>query len=207
MASIFPIRDPKTDALISPENSVLAVIDYQPVQIHSVNTENTGRMLKNLLAVCKAATVFNVPAVLTTVNVGTHRNQDTIPQIKEALPAGTASIDRTSMNSWEDDDFVAAIKATGRSKIIICALWTEVCMAFPTLDAMREGFEVYPVVDAIAGTTPLAHETALRRVERAGAQLITTPQLICELQRDWNRKETSEEFLNLMFEIGAFQGL
>jgi|GEM_PF-363137 len=200
-------RTAEEDTLISPDNAVLVIIDYQPVQIHSVNTDNTGRMLKNLVTLCKAADVFELPVVLTTVNVGSNRNQDTLKQIKDALPENTPSIDRTTMNSWEDEEFVNAVKATGRKKIIMCALWTEVCMAFPTIDALKEGFEVFPVVDAIAGTTPLTHETALRRVEQAGASLVSTAQLICELQRDWNREETVKEFVDLMFEVGAFQGL
>jgi nicotinamidase-related amidase len=89
----------------------------------------------------------------------------------------------------------------------MCALWTEACLTFPTLDALKEGYEVYPVVDAIGGTSTVAHETALRRVEQAGAQLITIPQLICELQRDWDRAETEEAFVDLMFADGAFVGL
>ncbi len=111
------------------------------------------------------------------------------------------------MNSWEDPAFVAAVERTGRKKLIMCALWTEVCLAFPALDAMREGYEVYPVVDAVGGTSLLAHETALRRIEQQGAQLITIPQMICELQRDWARDETVREFSDLMFEARAFVGM
>ncbi|MDR1833668.1 MAG: hydrolase [Propionibacteriaceae bacterium] len=206
MSSIQPIRDPLKDHLLTPQNAAVVIIDYQPTQIHSVNSINTSELIRNIVLVAKAANTFKLPVVLTTVNVATTRNQDTIPPLRDALP-GVTSYDRTSMNSWEDAEFVAAVEATGRKKLIMCALWTEVCLAFPALDALKEGYEVFPVVDAIGGTSKLAHETALRRVEQAGAQLITLPELICELQRDWNRGETVEDFLDLMFAAGAFVGL
>jgi nicotinamidase-related amidase len=206
MSSIKPIRNAKDDHLLTPENSVVVIIDYQPTQIHSVNSINTSTLIKNVSIVAKAAKIYNIPLILSTVNVATTRNQDTIPPIKQHLE-GIKSYDRTSINAWEDKEFYEALIATGRKKIIMCALWTEACLAFPTLDALKEGFEVYPVVDAVGGTTTLAHETALRRVEQAGAKLITIPQLICELQRDWNRSETVNEYLDIMFEAGAFVGI
>ena len=205
MTSITPIRDPKTDWLISPENSVLCIIDYQPTQVSSLNTDQTSAyIINNLVTLCKVAKLYNVPIVLSTVNVKDGRNADTIAAIKNALPEGTPSIDRTSMNSWEDADFVAAVKATGRKKIIMTALWTEVCATFPTLDALHEGYEVYPVADAIAGTTTVTHEMALRRMQQAGATPVTVTELICELQRDWNRTETVKGFAEALLENGAF---
>ncbi|MDR1806522.1 MAG: hydrolase [Propionibacteriaceae bacterium] len=206
MTSIAPIRDPRQDWLLTPANAAVVIIDYQPTQIHSVNSINTSDLIHHIVTVARTAKVYGLPIVLSTVNVATTRNQETVPPLKEALD-GVPSYDRTSINAWEDAEFVAAVQATGRKKLIMCALWTEACLAFPTLDALREGYEVYPVVDAIGGTSTLAHETALRRVEQAGAQLITIPQLICELQRDWNRSETVEPFLDLMFEARAFVGL
>jgi nicotinamidase-related amidase len=99
-------------------------------------------------------------------------------------------IDRTTVNSWEDIEFVQAVRASGRRKLIFCALWTEVCMAFTALDALRDGYEVYPVVDAIGGTSPEAHRAGLERVIQAGGQPISWVSLACELQRDWARVET-----------------
>ncbi|MDR1782273.1 MAG: isochorismatase family protein [Bacilli bacterium] len=206
MASIKPIRDPKKDHLLTPENCAIVIIDYQPTQIHSVNSINTSKLIKNICLVAKAGHAYNIPIILSTVNVATTRNQETIPPLKEILK-DEISYDRTSINAWEDKEFVEAIKKTKKKKLIMCALWTEACLAFPTLDALQEGYEVYPVVDAIGGTSKLAHQTALERVQQAGAQLITIPQMICELQRDWNRNETVDEFLSLMFEDGAFVGL
>ena len=115
--------------------------------------------------------------------------------------------DRTSINAWEDVEFVKAVKATGRKKLIMTALWTEACLTFPTLDALREGFEVYPVVDAVGGTSVEAHQAALRRAEQAGAKPIGWTQLLCELQRDWQRKETVPAFMNLFIETGGTHGL
>ena len=99
-------------------------------------------------------------------------------------------LDRTTVNSWEDLEFVQAVRATGRRKLIFCALWTEVCMAFAALDALREGYEVYPVVDAIGGTSPEAHRAGLERVTQARGQPISWVSLACELQRDWARQDT-----------------
>jgi nicotinamidase-related amidase len=206
MASIKPIRNPKDDWLLTPENAAVVIIDYQPTQIHSVDSIGTSDLVNHIVLVARAAKAYGLPIVLSTVNVATTRNQETVPPLKNVL-AGVPSYDRTSINAWEDKEFYDAIKRTGRKKLIMCALWTEACLTFPTLDALREGYEVYPVVDAIGGTSAVAHETALRRVEQAGAQLITIPQLICELQRDWDRGETESDFVDLMFADGAFVGL
>ncbi|HAJ55885.1 MAG TPA: hydrolase, partial [Lactobacillus sp.] len=114
----------------------------------------------------KLAKIYQVPIVLSTVNVKSGRNKDTIPDLKKVL-GDQPSIDRTSINAWQDQNFVEAVKATGRKKLVMAALWTEACLTFPTLDALAEGFQVYPVVDAVGGTSKIAHETALRRVEQA----------------------------------------
>lgn len=180
------------------------MIDYQPTQVNSLNSVNHSALIRNATSVAKIAKLYNLPIVLSTVNVKNGRSQDTIPHLRQALGADLPSYDRSSINAWEDTDYQAAVKATGRKKAIILALWTEACLTFPSLDMMREGYEVYPVVDAVGGTSPLSHETALRRVEQAGAQLITIPQLICELQRDWNRRETVPGFVELLIEVGAF---
>ncbi|GHP13593.1 hydrolase [Lentilactobacillus fungorum] len=191
------------DRLLSPDNSVLTIIDYQPTQVNSIGSMKHADLVKNAALVAKIGKQYQIPIVLSTVNVATGRNKDTLPTIKKAL-GDIPSYDRTSINAWEDQEYNAAIKATGRKKIIILALWTEACLTFPTLDALSEGFEVYPVVDAVGGTSPVAHETALRRVEQAGAHLISIPQLICELQRDWNRTDTVPEFVSDLLEDGAF---
>jgi nicotinamidase-related amidase len=132
--------------------------------------------------------------------VATGINRPTIHQITDVL-TDTQPIDRTSINAWEDEDFVRAVKATGRKKLIMAALWTEVCLVHPALDAIAEGFEVYPVVDCVAGTSVEAHEAGLRRLEQAGGKPTSWVQLICELQRDWNRNATAPGFAEILFAI------
>ena len=115
-----------------------------------------------------------------------------------ALLGDDPPIDRTTVNSWEDTEFVAAVRATGRRKLVFCALWTEVCMAFAALDALREGYEVYPVVDAIGGTSVEAHRAGVARVVQAGGAPIGWVALACELQRDWNRLETVPQIVEIV---------
>ncbi|KRK86911.1 hydrolase [Lentilactobacillus sunkii] len=194
------------DRLLSPDNSLLTIIDYQPVQVGSIGSMRHSDLLENASLVAKTAKLYNLPIILSTVNAHNQRNSDTVKPIKDVV-GDIPSYDRSSINAWEDKDYNEAIKATGRKKIIILALWTEACLTFPTLDAIAEGYDVYPVVDAVGGTSTIAHETALRRVEQAGAHLITIPQLLCELQRDWNRQDTVPGFVKLLQENGAFTNL
>jgi nicotinamidase-related amidase len=200
MTSFAEIRDPRIDHLLTPQNAALLIVDYQPTQVSSVASRDKRELVANVAAVARTAKLYDLPVVLSTVNVKTGINGPTIHQITEVFP-DVEAIDRTAINAWEDEDFVAAVKATGRKKLILVALWTEVCMAFPALDALKDGFEVYPVVDAIGGTTLEAHKAALKRVTQAGAQLINWTSLICELQRDWNRKGTVPDFGEILFAV------
>ena len=185
MAGTTPVRNP--DALITPDNTVITFIDYQPEQYAGVSSMPHEELLANVTLLGHVATSFGLPVVLSTVYVK-HGMGATNRELREALP-GVAEIDRTSMNSWEDPEFRAAIEATGRRKLVIAGLWTEVCVAFPTLDALREGYEVYVVVDAIGGVSATAHEAAVQRMIQAGATPITVLALACELQRDWGRPQ------------------
>ncbi len=155
-------------------------------------------LVGNIVAVAKAAMLYELPVVLSTVNVETGINEPTIPQLGEVL-TGIKALDRTTINAWEDNEFVNAVKATGRKKLIMTALWTEACLTFPSLDALREGYEVYPVVDAVGGTSLEAHRAALERIVQAGAKPISWVQMLCELQRDWVRKETAKPFAKILF--------
>jgi nicotinamidase-related amidase len=185
MSDVTPIRDPGTDALLTPQNAVLALIDYQPEQYAGVRSVGHEELLAHVTMLGRVATVFELPVVLSTVYVR-HGMSGTNPELREALP-GVPEIDRTSMNSWEDPDFRAAVQKTGRRKLVIAGLWTEVCVAFPTLDAIREGYEVYVVADAIGGVSQVAHDCAMQRMQQAGAVPVTVLGLACELQRDWGR--------------------
>ena len=187
MSDVTPIRDPKTDWLLTPQTAVLALIDYQPEQYAGVTSVGRDELLAHVTMLGRVATAFDVPVVLSTVYVK-HGMSGTNPELREALP-GVPEIDRTTMNSWEDPEFRAAIERTGRKKLIIAGLWTEVCVAFPAIDALREGYEVYVVVDATGGVSRVAHESAMQRMVQAGAIPITVLGLACELQRDWGRPE------------------
>jgi nicotinamidase-related amidase len=192
-----PIRDQLGDHLITPQNAALVLIDYQPSQFATVRSMDAGLLLKNIVSTVKAAKVFGLPIVHSTVNVESGQQQPTVPELA-ALLEDNPPIDRTSVNSWEDTDFVAAVHATGRRKLVFCALWTEVCMAFAAVDALREGYEVYPVVDAIGGTSVEAHRAGIERVVQAGAVPSSWVSLACELQRDWNRMETVPQLVEVV---------
>ena len=194
--SSAPIRDPLADHLITPQNSALVLIDYQPSQFATVRSMDTALLLKNTVSTVKTARAFNLPIVHSTVNVAAGQGQ-TVPELAELL-AGSPPIDRTTVNSWEDLAFLAAVRATGRRKLIFCALWTEVCMAFTALDALRDGYEVYPVVDAVGGTSVEAHRAGLERVVQAGGHPISWVSLACELQRDWARQETVADIVQIV---------
>jgi nicotinamidase-related amidase len=183
-----PIRDPLADHLITPQNAAFLFIDYQPAQLATIRSMDPTLLLKNAASTVKAIKTFGVPVVHSTVNVAAGQGT-TLPELADLL-ADDKPLDRTTVNSWEDIEFLEAVRATGRRKLIICALWTEVCMAFTALDALRDGYDVYPVVDAIAGTSPEAHRAGLDRVVQAGGQPISWVSLACELQRDWGRQET-----------------
>jgi len=200
MTSPKTSRDPVQDHLLTPQNSTLIIIDYQPIQVTSVASMDRRTLVTNIVAVTRTAKLYRLPIVLSTVNVKTGINQPTIHQLQDILP-DVESFDRTTINAWEDAEFVKAVKASGRKKLIMTALWTEACLTFPALDALREGYEVYPVVDAVGGTSPAAHRAALERITQAGATPVSWVQLICELQRDWQRKETAKEFANILFAV------
>lgn len=197
------IRNPDTDHLLTPKNAACIFIDYQPTQVNSVNSMLRQPLINNVNALAELVRGFDMPIVLTTVNVASGNNKDTIASLKSIL-TDIPSIDRSTINAWEDVNFHKAVIATGRKKLIIAALWTEACLSFPALDALKEGFEVYPVVDAVGGTSVLAHETALKRVEQAGAKLTSIAQVACELQRDWARKDTAPVMVKALQNVGAF---
>lgn len=196
MASL-PVRDPVADHLLTPKNAALLVIDYQPSQFAAVRSIDRDLLLDNVISTVQTAKAFDMPIVHSTINVATGRGQPTVPDLAEVLQ-DHPPIDRTTTNAWEDADFLAAVRATGRRKLIICALWTEICMAFPALDALQERYDVYPVVDAIGGTSEEAHRTGVDRVMQAGAQPVTWVALAVELQRDWAREETVADVIDIV---------
>ncbi|HEV7617306.1 MAG TPA: hydrolase [Burkholderiaceae bacterium] len=189
MSDVTPIRDPAADSLLTPQNAVLALIDYQPEQYAGVASVGHDELLANVTMLGRVATSFRLPVVLSTVYVK-HGMSGTNAELLEALP-GVPEIDRTTMNSWEDPEFRAAVEQTGRKNLVIAGLWTEVCVVFPTLDALRAGYRVYVVADAIGGVSRVAHESAMQRMIQAGATPISVLGLACELQRDWGRPDAN----------------
>lgn len=201
-----PIRDPLKDELLTPQNAAFVIIDYQPVQVNSIASMDRQLLVNNIVGTAKAAVAYGLPIVHSTVNVKTGLNKPPIPQLRKVL-GELPTYDRTTINSWEDVEFRKAVQATGRRKLIMTALWTEACLTFPALDALREGYEVYVVADAVGGTSATAHEMALRRIEQAGGKMISVAQLFCELQRDWKRQDTVPAFINLFIETGGTAGI
>jgi nicotinamidase-related amidase len=197
------IRNPNTDQLLSPANAALIIIDYQPIQVSSIRSMSREELVFNITGVAKAALNYGLPIVHSTVNVQTGRNKPPIQELQDVI-GNLPTYDRTSINSWEDVEFKQAVKALGRRKLIMTALWTEACLTFPALDAIQEGFEVYVPVDAVGGTSVAAHEAALRRIEQAGGKLISRVQMYCELQRDWAREATVPGFMDVFESFDGF---
>ena len=193
-----PVRDPVADHLLTPRNCALVIIDYQPVQVASVRSMDQDLLVDQIVHLARFAMLYRLPVVLSTVNVATGRNQPTIAPLQDVLP-GITALDRTTINAWEDTGFKQAVRAAGRRKLIMTALWTEACLTFPSLDAMREGYETYPVTDAVGGTSQQAHQAGLDRIAQAGGQPTSVVQVGCELQRDWARGETAEGFTQILF--------
>ena len=161
------IRDPKTDHLLTSENAALLLVDFQPGLVDGTNSQDGKALINNVVALTKAAKLFKLPIVLSTIGVTAGYQAETIEELRAILPDVTP-IDRSAVNAWEEEAFRAAVEATGRRKLLIAALWTEVCLVFPALDMLRDGYEVYAVSDASGGTSVDAHERGMQRVIQAG---------------------------------------
>lgn len=183
-----PVRDPVTDDLLTPQNCAVVFIDYQPGQYATISSASRAEIDLGAVTLAKLAHAYQVPTVITTVAVDMGVNQPTVDVLTDELP-GVAEVDRTGVNSWEDADFRAAIEATGRRKIVMAGLWTEVCLAFPTLDMLREGYQIYPVIDAVGGVSAVSHRSAIERMVQAGAHPVTSLAFGCELMRNWARPD------------------
>lgn len=175
-------RDPKTDHLLTPENSALILIDFQPGLIDGTKSVSRHILVNNVLALAKTGSLFRLPIVLTTVAVSAGYQEDTIAELKSALP-NVPTVDRSKVNAWEEPAFREAVVATGRRKLIMAGLWTEVCLVFPALDLLNEGYDVYAVSDASGGTSVDAHERGMQRIIQAGAVPVTWEAVMAELGR------------------------
>ena len=174
-------------ALLSPDNCVLLLIDHQPFQFAGLRSHDSQTIINNVVGLTKCAKLFGVPTLFTTVLE--QRGGLLIKQLQVIFP-DQKPIDRTFINTWEDTRIVDWVKATGKKKIVMAALWTEICLAMPAIQALGEGYEVYIVTDASGGVSLEAHEMAVMRMVQAGAIPITWTVFGSEMQRDWARTET-----------------
>src|SRR3954471_6544853 len=182
--------------LLTPDNCVLALIDLQPQMLFGVANFDRQTIINNNVALAKAARVFEVPFILSTVESKVFSG-NTWPPLLAALGNPTP-IERTSMNSWDDKNFVAAVEKTGRKKIVLSGLWTETCVALPTIQAIHDGYEVYVVEDCCGDVSQLAHDNAMKRVVQAGAKPVTSLSVMLEWQRDWAHKDTYDAVMDIV---------
>jgi nicotinamidase-related amidase len=182
--------------LLTPDNCVVALIDLQPQMLFGVGDADRQAIINFNVALAKATRVFDVPVVLTTVETRGFSG-NIWPQIQAVFP-GVAPIERSSMNSWDDRNFVAAIEKTGRKKIVLTGLWTETCVALPTVQAIHDGYEIYVAEDCCGDVSRLAHDNAMKRVIQAGAKPVTALSVMLEWQRDWAAKGTYDAVMDIV---------
>src|SRR5246127_5129952 len=191
------------EALLTPDNCVVVMIDHQPFQLANVNSHEPTMVINNAIGLAMTAKAYGIPAILTTVNEESGGRifkgiQDIFPDNK--------TINRTYINAWEDQRVVEAVKTTGRRKVVFAALWTEMCLAMPAIQAMGDGYDVYVVTDASGGVSVEAHDMAIRRLVAAGVQPITWLAMAGELQRDWARTEKLGAVAQILFEHAGASG-
>jgi nicotinamidase-related amidase len=182
--------------MVTPSDCAVALIDFQPAMFSGVNSHDRTTIVQNVQIVAKAARLFKVPTILSTVAADSFSGA-MIPEVT-GIFAGEKPIDRTSINAWLDRNFRAAVERTGRRKIVVAGLWTEACVLFPTLDLLKAGYEVYVPTDACGDITVEAHERAVARLVQAGAVPVTSLQFLFELQQDWGRSETYDGCMEIL---------
>ncbi|NHZ43095.1 hydrolase [Massilia aquatica] len=197
--------NPKLDVL-TPQNSQLIFIDHQPQMAFGVQSIDRQVLKNNTVALAKAARAFNIPTVITTVETQAFSGH-TYPELLDVFP-GQKILERSSMNSWDDQKVRDALKANGRKKVIVAGLWTEVCNNSFALCAMAEGdYEIYMVADASGGTSKEAHDYAMQRMIQAGVVPVTWQQVMLEWQRDWAHRETYDAVMAIVKEHSGAYGM
>jgi Amidases related to nicotinamidase len=185
--------------LLTPDNHALLLIDHQYLQLLTLRSHEASQVISNVQGVAKAAKLFKVPTLLTTAFA---ERQELIKEVQDIFP-DQVPVDRTTLNSWEDSRVVDWVKQTGKKKLVMAGLWTEVCLQMPVLSALADGYEVYFISDASGGASREAHDMAVQRMIQAGAIPTTTWSYVSELQRDWSREETAGEVTKLFEEHGG----
>ena len=192
------------NALLRPEDSIVLLIDHQPYQFTNLNSHEATTIVNNVVGLAKGAKVFNVPTILTTVIE--ERGGYIIKQLQDVYP-DQKPINRTWINTWQDPHVTDIVKKSGRKQLVLAALWTEVCLAQPAIQALGEGYEVFVVTDASGGVSAESHDMAVRRLVQAGAVPITWMAVVSEWQRDWAREQTAAELAGVMAEHGGASGI
>ena len=192
------------DALLAPDRSVLLLIDHQAFQFANLHSHDPTLIINNVVGLAKAAKAFKVPTILTTVTA--ERGGYLLQGIQDVFPT-QKPINRTSLNSWEDQRVVEAVKKTGRKQLVIAALWTEICLAYPVIHSLADGYEVFFVTDASGGVSREAHDMAVLRMVQAGAVPVTWVGVMSEWQRDWAREATVPAIAEITVAHGGASGV
>ena len=204
-----PARDPKEDPFLSPTNSALVLIDYQPHILMGVRNIDHKDLINNTTGLIKTAVHFKIPIIYSHVGVGLKGSKPFLHELVKLAPEAVI-VDRTNVNAWEEAEFVAAVKATGRHKLIMGGLWTDVCLAYPAIEAVRAGYEVFVPEDTVGSITQQSHDNGMKRMAAAGVKTITWNVVPAELQRDHARssteKQTSRIFMQYLFKMDPDKG-
>ena len=193
--------------LLSPENHALVLIDFEGQMAFATKSIGISELRTNTAIIAGASKIFNVATIVTTVAEESFSGP-VFPEIEEFYPQATSNyIDRTTMNTWEDEAAYKAITGKGKKKVVLAGLWTGVCIVGPALSALSEGYEVYAITDACGDVSTEAHERAVQRMVHSGVKPVTSIQYLLELQRDWARQETYVPVTNLMKKYGGAYGI
>lgn len=192
------------EALLRPMDSILVLIDHQPYQFANLHSHEPTMIVNNVIGLAKAAKVFDVPSILTTVIQD--RGGYLIKGLQDVFP-DQRPIDRTFINTWEDPNVTDLVKKSGRKQLVLAALWTEICLAMPAIQALGEGYDVFIVTDASGGVSAEAHDMAVRRMVQAGAVPMTWMAVMAEWQRDWAREDTAVALAGVIGEHGGGSGV
>ncbi|MBM4274731.1 MAG: hydrolase [Deltaproteobacteria bacterium] len=190
-------------SLLTPDNCAVMLVDHQPQMFFGVQSQDRQAIINNVVGLAKAAKIFKVPVIISTIAAKTFSGP-LLKQLQEVFPQEPV-IDRTNMNAWEDERVVAAVTKTGRKKLAMAGLWTEVCLAYPAISARDAGYDVYAVIDASGSTSALVEQMALIRMTQAGVIPLNWLTVLLEFQRDWARQETYQAVLDVVREhAGAY---
>ncbi|WP_227677704.1 hydrolase [Psychrobacter sp. H8-1] len=203
--NVDQVKAEGSDKLITPDNTVFMFIDQQPQMYFGLQSHDANAVMNAIQGLAKTAKIWDIPSILTTLTTDDFTGE--IPQQQKRVFEDHTPIDRTGLNAWEDQRVVDEVKKTGRKKIIISGLWTEICVLLPAISAADQGYDVYVVTDACGGASKEAHDMAIIRMVEAGVTPVTWIQVLCELQRDWAREETYDDVMNIVKEYGGAYGV